>query len=299
LGSERHPRYVIKISEDPIGEKRLQNECAILKDLASRDKKFSDALPQVLSEGTSGNGFYILSTAKTGSSLINYFKENRNNYDNLYTIFSKVRGWITLLHKETCSIESAEAPGILMNIARESLEFAGKNITLDDTSKYLSDFFNKEILRIERFPFVLQHRDFSPENILYDKTKKTIAIFDWEYALPKGLPLVDLLNLFTNSYLCIRPGAQSVSLSRMLHLSHHFTPLVNRLSAGMFVEIFYKENELSRLIKEQLQSHQKDTGISQRSLKLLFLLFILQHLSHDKVFLEIFLERDDNILWRK
>lgn len=299
LNSNSYPSYVCKITEEFIGKERLKNEAAILKKLASLSGEISQALPKVLYEEAVDNNFCVLVTAKRGSPLSNYLRKYRNNFGKLDDIFSNVRSWLTTMHKETSSIEGSQASEILMNIAKESIEFADKVMLLREKREYLLDFFNKEISQIKEFTFVLQHKDFTLENMNYEKSKASLAIFDWEYALRRGLPLIDLLNFFVNSTTCIKSYKHKEGLREILCLSRQSVPRVYRFSEEMFLDIFYKENKLSALIKSQLKAYQRDMNIDDKVLKLIFLLFILQHLSHSEVFLRIFFDRDDNILWKK
>jgi hypothetical protein len=55
------------------------------------------------------------------------------------------------------------------------------------------DAFLIEALQTGRIPFTLQHGDFQPANLLLDR--EAVRVIDWEWAVPQGLPLIDLFNL--------------------------------------------------------------------------------------------------------
>ena len=197
LGEHKYPSYIFKIPEDSKEEKRLNNECHLIEKLNLLGPPISRVIPQVIYKGVINNRFAVLESVKEGDSLIKSLFAHRKSLDEIDFILTSIRDWLILLHKKSIVIEEKGDILTLRDIVSNSLSIYKERIFLDEEElQCVSNFLDREICRIRNspFPFVIQHADFQPNNILFNETNSEIAIFDWEYALEKGLPLIDLLN---------------------------------------------------------------------------------------------------------
>lgn len=301
LGEHKYPPYVWKVAEGARGEQRLNNECYLIRKLSLLDPHISEAVPQVIHEGFANNEFAVLESVKEGDLLIKSLFAHRNSLRKIDDILSLIRDWLILLHKKSCETDRGRNHLSLRNIALNSLRLYRETIFLDEEElQYVCNLLDKEICATRglHFPFVIQHGDFQPENILYNKTNKEIAVFDWEYALEKGLPLIDLLNFLLIS-LSFALRDKLIDTKHPLHFIQPFTSLKYNANAHVFNYIFYETNKVSCLVKKHIDIYRENLRIEKRLVKFLFLVFIIQHLSHEKAFLEVFLSREDNILWKE
>jgi Phosphotransferase enzyme family. len=143
------------------------------------------------------------------------------------------------------------------------------------------------------FRYVLQHRDFRPENMVYSLRPRSMVVFDWEYARQDGVPLVDLF------YFLFRCAAwhkqKPVRLKK-------FFPAGDIFQRGMDVNIldhvFYKRNSCSQIAAEQVSRYCRQVGVTRNCAQLLFLQFVAKHLDFNPEFLKRFLNDSQPLFLR-
>jgi SAM-dependent methyltransferase len=299
LDNNKWPSYIWRITNEPEGMLRLQNRYNVTKELSLLGPEIAKAVPICKYNRFINNEAAVLNSFRKSTMplLIKYLSKHRRSLHKMDDIFSLITGWLIVLHKQSCAIEKIGNSSIFKNIISNSLEFYAKRIFLNKQDYgYLSNTLEKEMVKIGNLflPFVIQHGDFQPENILYDERNRDILIFDWECALIKGLPLVDLLVFLITSAAFAMEG-KNIFTKRSEHIIPLLPSLIYNINLQIFKYAFYEKNKISDLLKKYIDIYCKNLNIDKRLKRILFLIFILQYLWHDKIFMQTFLDNENNI----
>ncbi|MBN3040848.1 MAG: phosphotransferase [Candidatus Omnitrophica bacterium] len=291
INSAKTPRYLFKITANKDLFSFLKTEQSILGELSECDfPSISETFPRVLGQGMVQNHYFILETAGQGEHLINHICACKNSLEQKKMIFYKITDWLIELHKQTTLNPKDSREGLLEENFKETLALYKKKHGLGQAKeeKIISSH-NQVSSLYPASAFILQHRDFSPWNILYNRKKGDIFVFDWEYGAFQGLPLIDLLNFAIDFKGIISAQDKAQKITSKFSLSIN----VNISYAGKddFLDAFYNKNQYSLLLSGCVSKYCQEFNLSSKSSEYLFLLFILRHLYREGCFLDLFLEK--------
>lgn len=179
-----------KIGETELAIERIKNEATILKELGLRDKDYELSgkdyglrimVPECLYEGELGNAYILIQSpspfeGKSGSSEFN---------EDYAEVLSELIKNTDIKKKFT---ESAFYKQLKNDIEHYPLSF--KELLQDGLKHLEKDLGDKEIT------FGLSHGDFAPWNMVWNKNKKEVFLYDWESASLEAPAGIDLVHFF-------------------------------------------------------------------------------------------------------
>jgi thiamine kinase-like enzyme len=303
VNNEKHPSYLWKMADSPEFTSRLVNECSIIRKIKSLCPHLVKSVPNVLYEGVINEDFAVLMAINEGDILIRHLYNNRDSLNKIKSTVSGGRDWLALLHKKSPTVEEVgnnreeESHIIYDTCLAPYINGSAEN---SQTAQRFKEYFRSEMDRVRdvSIPFVIQHNDFQPENILYNKDTGKFIVLDWEYAMRSGLPLIDLLNFLVLS-LSFVLKSKKINLKNSFRLSARLKSINDYIDQDMFEYMFFKKNEISEIIKENVTIYRKAINLDTRLIKLLFFIYLNQKFSNDKNFLNAFFDRGGNILLDK
>ena len=256
-------------------------------------------LPEYIKDKTTGIYSKLIELIKKFyPSLIDYdFKTQKveNLNKELDNIFLCLRNWLVVLHKTSYSKESNDSP-ILREKFKDIFAFYSSRVSLTtEETKEVFDFFNTASANINNFALVTQHGDYQPDNIYYNVGSGKIKVVDWEYAIIRGLPLVDFLNMLGVSAMAL--SCNNYYARWLKNQSRYMLRRAYVATTDTFRSIFYQHTEVSALVKKHVHAYCQELQINVHFLKILFLFYILKHNKENKDILKMFLQNNQNILW--
>lgn len=169
--SDEHklPVKVIKLPLTKGSQQSIKNEACILDQVQKLN-------PSIIS-GTSEQ------VTERGAFSQNYFsgKSYSLNMDNAL---------IELL----TSLQVSSKEFSVFNMINDLLVSISKHSFISDSTKKILTLKLTSKLNNEHLPYVIQHGDLAPWNILYTKSKT--CLIDWEFGCLDGMPLFDIFNFF-------------------------------------------------------------------------------------------------------
>lgn len=181
--TDAQPVLIVKLPRVAESNAGLQREAKILKAIHDRRKAVMPGVPQVV--------FY--EESRLGETLIRgvplFTQLNRQNYRDLAL---KATDWLIKLAGESRSATSGS--GWSQQIELLLNDFSEKFDQILDRRDI--EAARRIIKQIEALPSIIEHRDFSPWNVLITSNDE-IGILDWESAELNGLPLLDLIYFLT------------------------------------------------------------------------------------------------------
>jgi len=288
---KRIPLCICKIALDDNLKKHLKIEAAALSAFKLfNDSHLNNSVPRVIWEGDMNGHYVIIEGFCDGISMSEYIFQIRNSKQKLENLISSVTNW--LIHIAKSKKEDSKNNSLsLMDLIRESLSGYQKSQYLSEYEKNIIQGFCSNIKEGKSISSVLQHGDFSPINIIYNRKNNAFFVLDWGYANLKGVPLVDLLGFLLNFF------AEFHEYIRARKRKIIFKPFMKNIYRPMariedFLTVFYKEGWQKDLACKYINKYCDSLNISVEQKEILFLIFILRHLYYDKEFLSVWFNRD-------
>lgn len=251
---KKFPSFIVKF--DRFKRRVIQKEYEILTKL-NKEPFIKDTIPQPLGYFCNLEGEFIIQTALRGVNLLHSKLLSRGK--TLNNVFRIIIDWLIGLQTQQRDRESFFVDELLISRLYEDLE----NISRED--KKNSDIFSRyshklrnlfEQIKGENIPYVLQHGDFWPGNILMDNNK--IGIVDWDRATETGFPLCDMLDF---SLQCSRLFYSSLFERYQMHIAY-----IDRYAYNAFFE-----RGIEGLVKKYIDAYCLQLGISSGAAKVIFL----------------------------
>ena len=286
------PSYVLKIAEGPVAEERLKSVSHLLRELSRLEPQIAQALPRNSFDGYIHKEYGLLQSVSEGEILIKYLLKYKDHPGKRDALLSQVAGYLATLNSKSFVSRQVDYKTELKKIIYENLESFTKDVSLtQEEYQRLSEYIEAATSSVKRvrLPYVVQHKDLQPENILYRDDHK-FTIIDWEYGLKEGLPLIDLLNfLFTSIvYMSHHKERKKQRSFRPFFSVSSFTEMAGR---EIFETCFYQKNAHSDLIRKHVDLYCRALDIDQELRRILFLIFIFQELDYKKDFISVYLEK--------
>ena len=244
------PSLIVKARKDNDGFNHFDRQYNNLRYLHSTCalRDFARHAPRPVFCGAASGHFVYSETFFAGEQLKNVTPEClQRKY--LYSCVD----WLTRLHKATCCRVECTDEELKKNVFLPEPHIA--KIKECGLSVGLIEEYIYRALRNRNpkpFTFVFYHGDFTSYNILIKKDN--IAIVDWEYSNLKGVPVLDLLNLF--AYFGYRKFNGSFYKS--------------------FLYAFSKSGDLSKLCKTSISRYNNALNIDASLTGLFMLRFLLE-----------------------
>jgi SAM-dependent methyltransferase/aminoglycoside phosphotransferase (APT) family kinase protein len=149
-------------------------------------------IPKPLTQGTFKGVPYFVQEALPGFSAARFLRHGPGaiTWKRLATDF------IIRLHSATktpVNLDEATWNEAVMPLLDAGLTSTEENTDVNATQ--ITEFLVQELVG-RSWPFVVNHGDYSPGNLLFDrKGQRLLGVIDWERALLHSLPLVDLLHV--------------------------------------------------------------------------------------------------------
>ena len=124
-----------------------------------------------------------------------YIIQIRNSKQKLENLIFSVTNWLIRIAKSKKE-DNKNNKLSLTGLTREALLGYQRAQHLSEYEKNIIQGFCSNIREKEFINPVLQHGDFSPINIIYNRNNNAFFVLDWGYANSKGVPLVDLFGFF-------------------------------------------------------------------------------------------------------
>jgi len=259
---QRVPAFVVKIHRDPAEREAVENERAVLEGLHARGEFFRQSVPRVLFSGRIGGFSVLVQSALAGSPMRGAVSgEGTPEPASARRNIDLSLGWLIRCQR---AVATGPAPDG-RDWRRLALPAIAAFRAVFDLSReevgYLDGLRSTvEQLPAGRVPVVLQHGDFSRQNILVSGAGAAvrIGVIDWTFCRRDGLPLHDLV-FFLVTY-CLQARRQSDP---------------GTLDA-LFEHAFLDDTGYSRLAREAVVSYCRELGIDLGLVKTLFVLCLIE-----------------------
>jgi len=277
IPGNRNPEFIIKINQS--GESNLKNEFDILA-IIEKNMFLSGMVPKPISYCNYDGTQYFIQTALRGV-----------NFSLSGSILNKnmLRGALTRINKELVKFNTSADRQYLLLDEIKTLQLyrdiqdvfcqdRGHNAAFSRYEGRLKNLFYR--IKGMRIPFVIQHNDFWPGNILSDNGR--IGIIDWDRAEKKGYPLCDLFDLLFNC-------------SRLLYSSIFKRYVFDTLNFEKYVLNAFFGKGISNLAEEFINSYRFSLNLDAEIIKPLFLWYMARKYKNSSL-LELFFRNESNFL---
>mgnify|MGYP000144320364 CR=1 FL=1 len=288
---KRTPLCICKVALDSNLKKHLKIEASALSSFKLFDDSYlNNSVPDIIWEGDINGHYVIIESFCSGILMSEYIIQIRNSKQELENLIFSVTNWLIRIAKSKKE-DSKNNSLSLMDLIREALLGYQKAQHLSEYEKNIIQGFCSNIREKEFITPVLQHGDFSPINIIYNRNNNSFFVLDWGYANFKGIPLIDLfgflLNFFAELYEYRRARKRRIIFKPFM--KNIFRP-VARIED--FLMVFYKEGWQKDLVDKYINKYCSSLNISVEQKEILFVIFILRHLYYDREFISAWFNRD-------
>lgn len=171
---------------------QLRNQAAILSDLKHSGARIQDYVPTFYFEGELAGRPYFVMEAMRGISVDLPIHPLRR-------VIEEAADLLIQFHQDTLTLSFIDAE-IFQRFFLDPLNTLSEALGHPSAGVREIEHYLRETLIGQTIPLVWEHGDFYHENLLMDPTTFRITgVIDWEMSRRQGLPLLDLLCLFTRS----------------------------------------------------------------------------------------------------
>jgi len=291
LRDKRVPLCVCKVALDSNLKRHLKVEADALSAFKLLgDSYLINSVPAVIWEGDINSHYVIIESFCSGISMSEYIFKIRDSKQKLEKLISSVTNWLIRIAKSKKE-DNKNNKLSLTGLIKEALLGYQKAQPLSEYEKSIIQGFCSNTREEEFIKPILQHGDFSPLNIIYNRKNNVFFVLDWGYANSKGVLLVDLFGFFLNFF------AELYEYRRAKKRKIIFKPFMKNIYRPLakiedFLMVFYKEGWQKDLVDKYINKYCDSLNISIGQKEILFIIFILRHLYYDKEFLLAWLNRD-------
>jgi aminoglycoside phosphotransferase (APT) family kinase protein len=186
------PFLIVKVPRLAGDHVRLGREAKNLEKVQAAWRTATDSVPSLITYEEYAGSQLLVETAQRGQKLSSLL---RNGFSQSY--IEAVAEWLIEFHQAT-QTTSEEDMGWYQRLVQEPVGEFQRIVRLSSDEKKLVEQTQALIhdLRYSDIQLVFEHGDLGPPNILI-ASDNCPGVVDWELAVPKGLPAVDLFFFLT------------------------------------------------------------------------------------------------------
>ncbi|GAC1651239.1 MAG: hypothetical protein NVS4B8_26080 [Herpetosiphon sp.] len=251
--TQREPVFAVKVHRNSDGEKRVEQERAVLQLLEDCPDRIAQAVPRLLMAEKIGKTWMVAHTMLPGQPLTACGGEGRFEADVV-----AVSDWLAALFHATRSKDAGLIGSMLAEARAVAQEYGviwePETVEQAALQSILQDLPEALVAGVG-----VQHRDFIRENILVQSCKHSegLQVIDWTDSRRSGYPLHDLF-LFLMVYVRQLDGTSGL-----------------REMVQAFERTFWDEGARGTLIGQVLGDHCVALGIMPRHVRALLGLFLV------------------------
>jgi hypothetical protein len=183
-------------------------------------------------------------------NMLHHLLNEEENMEKLEQIISNGAELILQLNNEPKKNEQIINEDFIKKHIHEPLKLIAEFYPqyINNIEQFLSEFLGKNDLLNLKYPCVFFHHEFNPWNILKEENGN-LVILDWEDAMLKGLPLLDLYNYYTICYRILFFGETNGAKERTLEEKKRRVDLLLKNYTG-FVEKYCKILNITPKLKD-------------------------------------------------
>jgi aminoglycoside phosphotransferase (APT) family kinase protein len=186
------PFLIVKVSRLPGDHDRLKREALNLEKAQAAWSAASDSVPSLIAYEECAGNQLLVETAQSGQKLSSLLK----NGSSQHYVEGVVR-WLTDFHQATQTRSRGDTDWY-QRLVDDPLRHFQETLRLSSAEQELVEQTQRLIgtLKDNDIQLVFEHGDLGPPNILFADRERP-GVVDWELAVPKGLPAVDLYFFLT------------------------------------------------------------------------------------------------------
>ena len=189
---QKEPFLIVKVPRLPGDHARLHHEARNLEMVPAAWRAASDSVPSLIAYEEYAGNTLLVETAQSGQKLSSLLKDGSPQ-----SYIEAVVQWLIEFHQATQTTVAEDADWY-RRLVEEPIRYFQESFRLSPDEQKLVEQTHRHmrILRDRDVPLVFEHGDLGPPNILFEDGEPP-RVVDWELAVPKGMPAVDLFFFLT------------------------------------------------------------------------------------------------------